>query len=392
MQRRLTDSLFFEFNLKLLYVNIFTTALFLFINRDGNLWVLLGEHAIVAILIQVAAYFLLKRVILTPLERMRNTVRDLAEGEGDVTKRLNMKGHDEISEVARYMDAFIEKIQLSVNTSKTSANGTLNASRELQNTAGTMAQSFKRQSDLTETSNQLVTEIGRELDKSEEAAISTAQDLDQTAQSMEAMVKTLSKIVGSINNASQTQTELADRLTGLNHDAEQVKTVLGVISDIADQTNLLALNAAIEAARAGEHGRGFAVVADEVRNLADRTQKALGEINATINTVVQAIGDSTDFMNQSAKQMNAIAGEADRVQSLTNDTRAKMTGTMRIAHDSSNLATAIAYKTKTLVANMGEVMQVSNANRASLDQVTKIAGELGSLAGELNARMNKFKS
>ncbi len=392
MQRRITESLFFEFNLKLLYVNLFTTVLFMFLNRDQNMWVMLGEHAIVAILIQLAAFFLLKRVILRPLTRMRDTVRDLAEGEGDVTKRLDMRGRDEIAEVAHYMDAFIGKIQGTINTTKAAATQNYNSAGELEGTAKKMAGSFKQQTHLTGESNRLVTEIGQELDRSEEAAISTAQDLDQTAKSMEEMVQTLSSIVGSINEASGTQTDLADRLVSLNHDAEQVKSVLGIIGDIADQTNLLALNAAIEAARAGEHGRGFAVVADEVRNLADRTQKALGEINATINTVVQAIGDSSDYMNHGARQMNAIADETGAIQTMTHETRERMRMTMKMAHDSSDLATAIAYKTKTLVSHMGEVMSLSESNVQSLDAITQIATRLGSAADELNLQMRKFKS
>ena len=101
-----------------------------------------------------------------------------------------------------------------------------------------------------------------------------------------------------VQNSAHTEMELAHKIQQLSSDADQVKNVLTVISDIADQTNLLALNAAIEAARAGEHGRGFAVVADEVRTLAERTQKSLVEINATINVIVQAIMDSSDQMKQ----------------------------------------------------------------------------------------------
>ena len=116
-----------------------------------------------------------------------------------------------------------------------------------------------------------------------------------------------------IMEASQKQNELADNLARLSSDAEQVKGILTVISDIADQTNLLALNAAIEAARAGEHGRGFAVVADEVRKLAERTQKSLTEINATISVVVQAIGDNSDSLNTNAKEMNQLTEELSQV-------------------------------------------------------------------------------
>lgn len=391
MDRKLTESLFFEFNLKLLYVNIFTTVLFLFIN-DGDIWTLLAEHIIVAVLIQVAAYYLLNRVILKPLKAMERTVKDLAEGEGDVSRRLNMEGNDEISTVARYMDSFIEKIQTTVVSAKASASGTLESSTLLNNASKNMSESFAHQTKLTEDSNNLVSEIKVELDKSEEAAIGTAQDLDSTAEAMQSMSNALFSIVESIGDASKTQVDLADRLNMLNADATRVKDVLSVINEIAEQTNLLALNAAIEAARAGEYGRGFAVVADEVRHLADRTQKALGEINDTISGVVDAIGESSSYISKSSKDMLIIADEANGVQSIVKDTRDRLEFTKKVAHSSSSLATAIAHRTKTLVSNMEETMSVSNKNQISLKEVSTVANRLNALASELATQMDRFKS
>lgn len=117
----------------------------------------------------------------------------------------------------------------------------------------------------------------------------------------------MSNIADKLQDASSSQNILADELSKVSADTQQVKEVISVIADIADQTNLLALNAAIEAARAGEHGRGFAVVADEVRKLAERTQKSLSEINATINVVIQSITDSSEQMNISSANIELVS-------------------------------------------------------------------------------------
>lgn len=134
----------------------------------------------------------------------------------------------------------------------------------------------------------------------------------------ETTIRELEKIAtgaaDKITMASMRENELAANLTQLSHDAEQIKGILTVIGDIADQTNLLALNAAIEAARAGEHGRGFAVVADEVRKLAERTQRSLVEINTTISVIVQAIGDSSDAMTKNANDMGGLTREVESVK------------------------------------------------------------------------------
>ena len=170
-----------------------------------------------------------------------------------------------------------------------------------------------------------VNNLGDSLKEFEDQNKQSAGMLEERAQELGLAINTLKKttfkelshiVEGTtdrIMEASQKQNELADNLARLSSDAEQVKGILTVISDIADQTNLLALNAAIEAARAGEHGRGFAVVADEVRKLAERTQKSLTEINATISVVVQAIGDNSDSLNTNAKEMNQLTEELSQV-------------------------------------------------------------------------------
>lgn len=129
----------------------------------------------------------------------------------------------------------------------------------------------------------------------------------------------INRIVDRIHDVSQKENEMVGNLQELVENANETKLILQTIGDIADQTNLLALNAAIEAARAGEHGRGFAVVADEVRKLAERTQKSLAETSATTNVLIQSISDSSDALNKNAETVNDISDEVVAVSKKMDD-------------------------------------------------------------------------
>ncbi|MCX6077421.1 MAG: methyl-accepting chemotaxis protein [Campylobacterales bacterium] len=125
--------------------------------------------------------------------------------------------------------------------------------------------------------------------------------------------------VHRIHDVSQKENEMVGSLQTLVSNANKTKEILSTIGDIADQTNLLALNAAIEAARAGEHGRGFAVVADEVRKLAERTQKSLAETSATTNVLIQSISETSDTLNRNADEVNDISDEVSRISDKMDD-------------------------------------------------------------------------
>ena len=132
------------------------------------------------------------------------------------------------------------------------------------------------------------------------------KEISNTGQMIDETQKDITILDQNVNIYYEKNIEVREQLKSLSDTTIQIKEILGIISDIADQTNLLALNAAIEAARAGEHGRGFAVVADEVRKLAEKTQKSLGEINITINTIVQSVEDASAKMEANAESMNTL--------------------------------------------------------------------------------------
>jgi len=330
--------------------------------------------------------------ILQPIKTLTIMAKDLAEGDGDLTKRLNIHSQNEIGVAAEYIDSFIERIQSTVDTAKHSASDALHSGEEMSHLSGEVVTRSDKQNTMTLTSSTLAQEVGESLDESSNSARITRENLTRTSESLEGMISSLSTIASSIQDASMVQSDMAEKLSQLNNEAEQVKQILTVISDIADQTNLLALNAAIEAARAGEHGRGFAVVADEVRQLADRTQKALSEINATINVVVQAVGDSSDMMSKNASTMEHIADEAKTMQSHTHDTRTIMSETIEKASQSATLAENALTQTQNLVVNMNNVAKITEDNTQNVHNINTIAKALSSSANELNGRLDLFRT
>ncbi|MCV6608854.1 MAG: methyl-accepting chemotaxis protein [Campylobacterales bacterium] len=360
------------------------------INKSAGEIALTMAFATISIIVIFTLFF--RRELLGPMSQVEELAKNLTDGDGDLTKRINYENGDELSRVSHYIDEFIAKIQGTVNTSKEASTDSVAAGEELQKIASDIKEAIKEQHAMTKESNYLVSTITHDLNESEEESISTAKDLDKTGNALNSMIEDLSGIITAISKASETQTAMSQSLSELNSEAEQVKDVLGVIKDIAEQTNLLALNAAIEAARAGEHGRGFAVVADEVRKLAERTQKSLSEIDATINIVLQAIGNSADMIGDSSVEMERISEAANKIQVKTEDTKNLMSETNNKSHNSVKLVVAISHKTKTLVSSMDNVTDLAERNANAISEVSNIANNILGTAEDLKSKLDEFKS
>jgi len=309
----------------------------------------------------------------------------------DLTCDIVVDGKDEISQISRALHVMIVAFRDTVNHAKGVSTASSDESSKLNEVVEKLALTSQKSEEKIAEINVLVEEVDEKLDTVEESTITVSEDLRSTYNVLDNFVSELSSVVDSIDRGSEQQQELVQKVASLTEQARNIKDVLSIISDIADQTNLLALNAAIEAARAGEHGRGFAVVADEVRKLAERTQKSLAEISANVNLITQNVGEIAEETDATAINMHHISQSAQELISASEETKENLTTTQEKSIEVMHQSTYIAIKTKQLIAGMDEIIELSSQNTHLRGDVEEAAKRLSSDSKELEIELNKFK-
>ena len=349
--------------------------------------------SLVILIVAVALSILLVNIVMVrPLKELEKRAQDLAQGEGDLTQRLEIVGKNEISIVSQHINGFIEKVQDTIIQAKETSNENSSVSEELARTSLQIGQKAEQESEIvSEVSNQ-----GKELQVILTGSIEHAEDtkgeLNGAENSLASANNLIIELANEISIRSSAESELSERLSSLSNDAQQVKGILEVIGDIADQTNLLALNAAIEAARAGEHGRGFAVVADEVRKLAERTQKSLSEINATISVIVQSITDASEAISHNASEIEKLSENATDTQSEISSSVDMMAQAVTKVDE---MVEGYVNNGKTIQAMIDKVEVVSDlsvSNARSVEEIASASDHLSSMTAKLNNLLASYKS
>jgi len=337
-------------------------------------------------------YFLINNMVALPLLGLQKRAHNLAEGDGDLTKQLAIQTEDEIGHASKEINNFIEKVRSTIDLAKSTSSENASISHELSVTTLEVGKRVEESTVIIKQATTMSHEIKNEITMSVEEAKSSKEEVIKANKELRVARDFIQKLGAKVQTSAATEMELAQKVQQLSNDAEQVKNVLTVIGDIADQTNLLALNAAIEAARAGEHGRGFAVVADEVRKLAERTQKSLIEINATINVIVQAITDSSQQMNDNSEEVQELSTIAQEVEAKINTTVELMDYATKLNDKTVGDYIQTGNKIDNIVNKIEEINTLSIDNTRSVEEIASASEHLNGITEKLNTILSKFKT
>lgn len=331
------------------------------------------------------------RSISKAIKHVVDRLNDIASGDGDLTQRVDESRKDELGQLAKAFNTFVKKIHSLISDVSGVANDVAAASGQMAATSSEMAESMNEQSRRATEVAAAVEEMSSTVSHVAQMSSDTARAADQAGAQAQSGGKIVSNTVEGMRAISDVVNESAKAIFELGKRGEQIGQIISVINDIADQTNLLALNAAIEAARAGEHGRGFAVVADEVRKLAERTTTATKEVAQSITAIQTETDTAVNRMNEGTKRVEEGVNLAEQAgQSL----HSIVEGSDKVARLIQSIAASSEQQSSTsqiISQNVDSINATTRHSAEGAQQAALAANQLSEKSEQLRSLVGQFK-